>query len=85
MPSWIVPIIAPFIVLNVVIGLVTYVTLLVAAGVIVGDSIALVFNLLSGELTLRFVLKVIVVAAIACTAFGYFTWSLRADDKALER
>jgi hypothetical protein len=63
----------------------TYVTLLVAAGVIVGDSIALVFNLLSGELTLRFVLKVIVVAAIACTAFGYFTWSLRADDKALER
>ena len=28
MPAWIIPIIAPFIVLNVVIGLVTYVTLL---------------------------------------------------------
>jgi hypothetical protein len=28
MPSWIVPVIAPFIVLNVVVGIVTYVTLL---------------------------------------------------------
>ena len=63
----------------------TYITLLVAAAVIVGDSIALVFNMLSGELTLRFVLKVIVVAAIAGAVFGYFTWSTHVDDKALER
>jgi hypothetical protein len=63
----------------------TYLTLLVAAGVIVGDSITLVFNMLSGELTLRFVLKVIVVAAIAGAVFGYFTWSTRVDDKALHR
>jgi len=63
----------------------TYLTLLTAAGVIVGDSIALVFNLLSGELTLRFALKVTVVAAIAGSVFGYFTWSMRVDDKALER
>jgi hypothetical protein len=63
----------------------TYLTLLVAAAVIVGDSITLVFNMLSGELTLRFVLKVIVVAAIAGAGFGYFTWSTRVDDKALHR
>jgi hypothetical protein len=63
----------------------TYLTLLVAAGVIVGDFITLVYNLLSGELTMRFVLKVTIVAAIAGTVFGYFTWSTRVDDRALER
>jgi hypothetical protein len=63
----------------------TYVTLLVAAAVLVGDSITLVFNALSGELTLRFILKVLVVASIAGSVFGYFTWSTRVDDKALER
>jgi uncharacterized membrane protein YpjA len=40
---------------------------------------------LNGELTLRFFLKVLVVAAIAGTVFGYYTWSNRADDAALER
>jgi hypothetical protein len=63
----------------------TYLTLLVAAAVIVGDSITLVYNLLSGELTVRFVLKVLVVAAIAGSTFGYYTWSIRADDEALKR
>jgi hypothetical protein len=63
----------------------TYVTLLVAAAVLVGDCITLVFNVLGGELTLRFILKVLVVAAIAGAVFGYFTWSTRVDDKALER
>lgn len=63
----------------------TYVTLLVAAAAIVIDGITLVFNVLSGELTLRFILKVLVVAVIASAAFGYFTWSMRADDEALGR
>ncbi len=63
----------------------TYLTLLVAAGVIVGDLITLVYNMLSGELTLRFMLKVTVVAVIAGAAFSYFTWSTRVDDRALER
>jgi uncharacterized membrane protein len=63
----------------------TYLTLLLAAGVIVGDGITLVFNLLSGELTTRFVLKVLVVAVVAGAAFGYFTWSMRGDDEALRR
>jgi hypothetical protein len=60
-------------------------TLAIAASVIVGDSITLVYNVLNGELTLRFVLKAAVVAAIAGAAFGYFTWSTRVDDKALAR
>jgi hypothetical protein len=63
----------------------TYLTLLIAACVLVGDVIVLVNSLLSGELTLRFVLKVIVAGAIAGAGFGYFMWSLRLDDQALER
>lgn len=63
----------------------TYITLLVAAAFLVGDGITLVYNVLNGELTLRFVLKVLVVAAIAGAVFGYYTWSNRADDAALGR
>lgn len=59
----------------------TYLTLFVAAGIIIGDLIALVFNLLAGELTLRFVLKVLVVGGIAGAVFGYYLLELRKDDK----
>ena len=59
----------------------TYITLLVAAGVIVGDSVTLVYNLLSGDLTIRFLLKVVVVAAITGTIFGYFLHSARRDSE----
>lgn len=56
-----------------------YLTLLVAAGIIVGDSITLVYNLLSGELSLRFILKVLVVGAIAGAAFTWFLALIRQD------
>ena len=59
----------------------TYLTLLIAAGVIVGDSITLLYNLLSGELTLRFILKVVVVAAITGSIFGYYLKSARTDGE----
>jgi hypothetical protein len=59
----------------------TYLTLFVAAGIIIGDLIALVFNVLSGELTLRFGLKVLTVAAIAGSIFGYYLLDLRSDEK----
>ena len=59
----------------------TYLTLFVAAAVLVGDMIALVYNLLGGELTLRFVLKVLVAAVIAGTIFGYYLMDLRREEK----
>jgi hypothetical protein len=59
----------------------TYLTLFVAAGFIVGDAITLLYNLLSGELTLRFVLKVLVIAAITGTIFGYYLHSARRDSE----
>lgn len=60
----------------------TYLTLLIAAGVLVGDLITLVYNLLSGELTVRFILKVLVVAAIAGSGFAYFLHLVRQDAEA---
>jgi hypothetical protein len=63
----------------------THLTLFIAASVLIGDLITLVFNLLGGELTVRFTLKVLVVAAIAGAAFTYYLMSVRADDEALGR
>ncbi len=59
----------------------TYLTLFVAAGIIIGDLITLIFNLLGGELTLRFILKVLTVLAIAGTIFGYYLWNFRKEEK----
>ncbi len=58
----------------------TYLTLFIAGGVIVGDLISLLFNLLGGELTVRFVLKTITVGAIAALIFGYYLWDIRLDE-----
>jgi len=63
----------------------TNATMLVTAAALVGDGITLVYNLLGGELTLRFVLKVLVVAVVAGAGFGYYSWSLKFDDRALKQ
>jgi hypothetical protein len=59
----------------------TYLTLFVAAVVLICDLITLVDGVLGGEITVRFVLKVVVAAVIACTVFGYYLWDLRADER----
>lgn len=58
----------------------TYVTLFIAAAVIIGDATILVYSLLGGELTTRFVLKSVVVAGIAGTVFAYYLSDVRAGD-----
>lgn len=55
----------------------TYLTLFVAALALIVDGITLLFNLLQGELSLRFVFKVIVVLVIAGLVFSYYFLSLR--------
>jgi len=60
----------------------TYLTLFVAASVLIGDLTTLVFNLLGGELTTRFVLKVIVVGVLAGSVFGYYLQDLRREEGA---
>ena len=59
----------------------TYLTLVVAAGIIIGDLIALLSNLLGGDLTVRFTLKVMTILAITGCIFGYYFWDLRQTEK----
>jgi uncharacterized protein YacL len=55
----------------------TYVALLIAAGVVVGDLITFLTYFLRGELTARFVAKVAVVLVIAGGVFWYYMGSLQ--------
>lgn len=57
----------------------TYLTLFVAAMVLVGDGVTLLYNLLQGELTLRFILKVLVVLILSGSSFTYYFLALRTD------
>lgn len=59
----------------------TYLTLFLAAVVLVGDMITLVYNVLGGELTVRFGLKVLVAAAIAGSIFGWYLVDLRREER----
>jgi hypothetical protein len=63
----------------------TYLTLAIAACILVGDLISLLYGILSRALTLPFLLKGMVVMLIAGGLFGYFLWSLRRDDEARAR
>ena len=59
----------------------TYLTLFSAACVLIGDVMSLVYNALGGELTVRFVMKVLIVGAIAGTVFWYFLLDIRTDER----
>jgi membrane protein YqaA with SNARE-associated domain len=58
----------------------TYIMLFVASLTLIGDVISLIYNFLGGELSTRFVLKVLTVGAIAGGVFGYFLTALRSED-----
>ncbi|HTD62608.1 MAG TPA: DUF5671 domain-containing protein, partial [Gemmatimonadaceae bacterium] len=60
----------------------TYLTLFIAVGFLIGDATTLVYNVLSGEITIRFILKVLVVAGIAGTTFTYYLRDLRHGERA---
>ena len=59
----------------------TYLTLFSAACVLIGDVTTLIYSLLGGELSTRFVLKVLVVAAIAGTIFWFYVSDLRVVER----
>ncbi len=54
-----------------------YLTLFVAGGVVVGDLVALVNSFLGGEITIRFVLKMLSVFAVAGVVFWYYLYQMR--------
>jgi len=59
----------------------TYLTLAIAVGVLIGDSTTLVYNLLGGDVTPRFLLKALTIGGIAGTAFTYYLSDLRRDER----
>ncbi len=54
-----------------------YFTLFAAALIMIGDFVALVNGLLGGELTTRFILKVITVFFVAASVFYYYRFDLQ--------
>src|SRR3989344_3821532 len=52
-------------------------TLFVAAVVIIGDLVSLVYRFLNGDLTIQFILKVLTVFLIAAFVFTYYLWNIR--------
>jgi hypothetical protein len=58
----------------------TYLTLFISVITLIGDITELVSSLLGGGLTIRFVLKVLVVAVLAGTVFIYYLTDLRKEE-----
>jgi hypothetical protein len=58
----------------------TYLTLFLAALVLIGDFVVVLTNFLSGEIAPRFLLKALVVFAIAGVVFRHYLSDLRRDE-----
>lgn len=56
-----------------------YFTLFLAAVTIIVDMVTLVIGFLNGELTVRFLFKVLVVLLTASGVFGYYIWDLKRE------
>ncbi|HEV7693514.1 MAG TPA: DUF5671 domain-containing protein [Hyphomonadaceae bacterium] len=59
----------------------TYVTLIIASCTLIGDAIALVYSFLSGELSARLILKLLVIAILAGGVFLYFIRDAEKGDE----
>lgn len=59
----------------------TYLTLFVTGLWLAGDGMALIYNALGGELTIRFLLKAAVVALIAGSIFSFFLADMRQEER----
>ena len=60
----------------------TYLTLFVAAGILIGVVTSIIYSLLGGEMTTNSVLKVLTVGAITGSVFGYFLRDIRKAEVA---
>lgn len=62
-----------------------YLTLFIAALVIIGDLVTVVYRLLEGDLTIRFILKILTVLAVAGGIFAYYIAELRGNSPMIRR
>lgn len=56
-----------------------YLTLFIASITIIVDLVRLVYNFYSGDLTTKFLLKVLAVLVVTGVVFGYYLWDLHGD------
>lgn len=56
-----------------------YITILISVLVIMGDFVALIWNYLNGELSIRFFLKFLFVFLVAISIFLYYGWNVKKD------
>lgn len=63
----------------------TYLILFATACTLIGDLIALIFSLLQGEVTLRFLLKVLTLSILAGLPFTYYLRALRLTAETFTR
>lgn len=59
----------------------TYLTIFIATVALLGDITTLIHYVLGGGLTIRFILKVLVVAIVSTAAFAYYLHDLRKEEK----
>lgn len=59
-----------------------YLTLFIAAGTVLGDLVTLVNSFLAGDLTAKFIIKVLAVLFVAGASFVYYLWDLRRHNAA---
>lgn len=62
----------------------TYIALFIAATILMGDLISLIFRFLEGDLSTRFVLKSLTVGMIAGGIFGYYFLGLNREERSTE-
>lgn len=58
----------------------TYFTLFVSALIFLAGTVLTIYNFLSGDLTLRFALKVLTVAVVSGGIFGYYIFNVEDSD-----
>lgn len=59
----------------------TYLTLAIVSGVLIGDAITLIYRFLSGDFTIRFGLKALTLAGISGGVFLHYLRDLRRDEQ----
>lgn len=57
-------------------------TLFAASAVMISDAVALIYRFLGGDLSIRFLLKVLAILFVAIAVFGYYLWYLRKEEMA---
>lgn len=59
-----------------------YFTLFAASAIIIGDTVALIYKFLGGDLSIRFLLKIATILFIAAAVFCYYLWNIRREEMA---